>query len=214
MRDQMASTIDNTRQYHNIICRKEPVEDLNINERNDNLDHKLIFTEEQEGDIRWKIINNDGTRENLFLLTSVKDLISTALPKMPSEYIARVVYNHNHYNLVIVKEPNKVIGGICYRPFIERNFIEIVFFAVNGEYQDKGYGRRLMNRLKYFMRDVVKIKYILVYADESAIGFFRKIGFTTNITLYKDTWKGYIKDYSKAKLMQVKFFIKKLPFTK
>jgi histone acetyltransferase len=173
------------------------------------LDHQIIFTEEQEGDIRWKIINNNGTRENLFLLTGVKELISTALPKMPAEYIARVVYNHNHYSLVIVKDPNKVIGGICYRPFVERNFIEIVFFAVNGDHQDKGYGRRLMNRLKHFMRDVVKIKYMLVYADESAIGFFRKIGFTTNITLEKEIWKGYIKDYSKAKLMQVsiKFFI-------
>ncbi|CAI2165899.1 12442_t:CDS:2 [Funneliformis geosporum] len=206
MRDQMAITINQIRQYHKIICNKEPFEkDLNLNERNNNFDHRLIFTEEQEGDIRWRIINNDGSRENLFLLTSVKELISTALPKMPAEYIARVVYNHSHYNLVIVKEPNKVIGGICYRPFTERNFIEIVFFAVNGDYQDKGYGRRLMNRLKFFMRDVVKIKYILVYADESAIGFFRKIGFTTNITLDKDIWRGYIKDYSKAKLMQSTF---------
>ncbi|GBC06965.1 hypothetical protein RclHR1_07170006 [Rhizophagus clarus] len=208
MRDQMASITNVTKEYHHIICHKEPVnEHVDINEIN-NWDHTFIFKEEREDNIRWKIINNDGTRENLFLLTGVKELISTALPKMPAEYIARVVYNHNHYSLVIIKDPNKVIGGICYRPFIERNFIEIVFFAVHGDHQDNGYGRRLMNRLKHFMRDVVKIKYMLVYADESAIGFFRKIGFTTNITLEKVIWKGYIKDYSKAKLMQSTFIAK------
>ena len=34
-----------------------------------------------------------------------------------------------HYSLVLMKE-RRVIGGICFRPFIQQSFAEIVFCAV------------------------------------------------------------------------------------
>lgn len=56
---------------------------------------------------------------------------------MPKEYIARLVYDRNHRSLAIVKRGLKVVGGICYRPFENRGFAEIVFCAVASSEQVK-----------------------------------------------------------------------------
>ena len=63
------------------------------------------------------------------ILTGLKTLFQKQLPKMPREYIARLVYDGNSKCLAIIKYGYKVVGGICYRPFPQRGFAEIVFFA-------------------------------------------------------------------------------------
>lgn len=60
-----------------------------------------------------------------------------------------------------------------------------------------------MNHLK----EVVKhdnIEYFLTYADNYAIGYFKKQGFTKIITMDKNRWYGYIKDYDGGTLMECK----------
>ncbi|CAG8756423.1 32406_t:CDS:2 [Gigaspora margarita] len=121
---------------------------------------------------------------------------------MPAQYIARVVYDRYHYSLAIVRDPVKVVGGICYRPFLEKSFIEIVFFAVDSDQQVRGYGTKLMNYFKDYIKDTFNITQFLVYADDFAVGFFRKNGFTDEITLDQDIWGGHLKDYTGATLMQ------------
>lgn len=37
--------------------------------------------------------------------------------------------------------------------------------------------------------------HFLTYADNYAVGYFQKQGFTKEITLDKSLWMGYIKDY-------------------
>jgi histone acetyltransferase len=44
--------------------------------------------------------------------------------------------------------------------------------------------------------------HFLTYADNYAIGYFKKQGFTKEITLDKPIWMGYIKDYEGGTLMQ------------
>lgn len=44
--------------------------------------------------------------------------------------------------------------------------------------------------------------HFLTYADNYAIGYFKKQGFTKEITLDKSIWMGYIKDYEGGTLMQ------------
>lgn len=56
---------------------------------------------------------------------------------MPREYIARLVYDRNHYSMAIVKRGLEVVGGITYRPFESRGFAEIVFCAITGTEQVK-----------------------------------------------------------------------------
>jgi histone acetyltransferase len=44
--------------------------------------------------------------------------------------------------------------------------------------------------------------YFLTYADNYAIGYFKKQGFTKEITLDRQKWMGYIKDYEGGTIMQ------------
>jgi hypothetical protein len=74
-------------------------------------------------------VQNDRQPKSLVLLTGLKTLFQKQLPKMPREYISRLVYDSNSRSLAIVKRGFKVVGGICYRPFAHRGFAEIAFFA-------------------------------------------------------------------------------------
>ena len=47
-------------------------------------------------------------------LTTIKNIFSKQLPKMPKEYIVRLVFDRNHRSLVLLKQ-GKVCGGITFR---------------------------------------------------------------------------------------------------
>ncbi|KAJ3076707.1 histone acetyltransferase [Podochytrium sp. JEL0797] len=104
--------------------------------------------------------------------------------------------------MALVKPPLKVIGGITFRAFRAQKFAEIVFCAVDGNEQVRGYGALLMNHLKDYVIADLGVDYFLTYADNFAIGYFKKQGFTTDITMEKRLWMGYIKDYEGGTLMQ------------
>ncbi|KAI9483024.1 MAG: hypothetical protein EXX96DRAFT_477298 [Benjaminiella poitrasii] len=158
--------------------------------------------EERTGLIEVRVVENDGTRENMILLTGLKNIFQKQLPKMPKEYIARLVYDRNHKSIALIRKPMKVIGGICFRPFNPQEFAEIVFCAIASTEQVKGYGSFLMNHLKDYVSSHTNMKHYLTYADNYATGYFKKQGFTTEITLDKRKWVGYIKDYEGGTIMQ------------
>lgn len=54
---------------------------------------KPAVIEERQGLIEFRVFTNDGTRESMILLTGMKNLFQKQLPKMPREYIARLVYD-------------------------------------------------------------------------------------------------------------------------
>ncbi|KAF9969838.1 histone acetyltransferase [Actinomortierella ambigua] len=159
---------------------------------------KPAVIEERQGLIEFRVITNDGSRESMILLTGMKNIFQKQLPKMPREYIARLVYDR----MAIVKSPLVVLGGITYRPFNHRQFAEIVFCAITSTEQVKGYGSHLMNHLKDYISEHTDVKHFLTYADNYAIGYFKKQGFTKEITLDKSIWMGYIKDYEGGTIMQ------------
>lgn len=158
--------------------------------------------EEKEGKIEFRVVNNDNSKEHLMVLTGLKNIFQKQLPKMPREYISRLVYDRSHLSMAVVRKPLTVVGGITYRPFNNREFAEIVFCAISSTEQVRGYGAHLMNHLKDYVRATSPIKYFLTYADNYAIGYFKKQGFTKEITLDKSVWMGYIKDYEGGTLMQ------------
>jgi histone acetyltransferase len=49
--------------------------------------------EEAKGLIYFKVIKNEGTRDSLEALTSLKNIFQKQLPKMPKEYISRLIYD-------------------------------------------------------------------------------------------------------------------------
>jgi histone acetyltransferase len=105
-------------------------------------------------------------------LTNARNIFSKQLPKMPKEYIVRLVFDRNHKSLVLLKQ-GRVSGGITFRPFWDNGFIEIAFCAITGTEQVKGYGTHLMNHLKAYCQSV-GLYYFLTYADNYAIGYFKK----------------------------------------
>eukprot|EP00164_Ancoracysta_twista_P027417 GFYU01053902.1.p1 GENE.GFYU01053902.1~~GFYU01053902.1.p1 ORF type:complete len:312 (-),score=113.04 GFYU01053902.1:204-1085(-) len=121
---------------------------------------------------------------------------------MPKEYICRLVLDRNHRSLMVFKGDTPV-GGVCYRPELNQRFAEIAFLAITSSEQVKGYGTRLMNHLKELTkRD--KIDHFLTYADNYAIGYFKKQGFSKVVTMPEARWRGYIKDYDGGTLMECK----------
>ncbi|KAG9031779.1 histone acetyltransferase [Tulasnella sp. JGI-2019a] len=148
--------------------------------------------EERKGFIRFAVVNNDGDPEKMIILTGLKCLFQRQLPKMPREYIARLVYDRNSEGMAVVRHGLHVVCGITFRPFPHRGFVEIVFFAVASRFQTNGYGGHLMNHFKMYIRKTYPtVQYFLTYADNYAIGYFKK-----------PIWVGYIKDYEGGTLMQ------------
>lgn len=88
----------------------------------------------------------------------------------------------------------QVIGGVCFRIFAQQGFTEIVFCAVTADEQVKGYGSHLMNHLKDYHVQL-GVHYFLTYADEFAVGYFRKQGFSQVIGLPRQAFAGYVKEY-------------------
>nr|CAD2139826.1 unnamed protein product [Meloidogyne enterolobii] len=165
----------------------------------------IAETEEENGLICLHIINNDlsplQNKNKIKWLFDVQRLFSIQLPKMPREYVVRIVFDKSHKNLIIYKKDKGVIAGICYRLFQEQGFAEIVFCAVTADEQVKGYGTHMMNHLKDYMVGKLGIYHLLTYADEFAIGYFIKQDFITEFALPSSRYKGYIKDYQGATLM-------------
>lgn len=157
--------------------------------------------EEDLGILEFVTIKNDRTHENMRLLIDLKNIFSRQLPKMPKEYISKLVFDRNHESLVILKNKNKIIGGICYRKYPTQHFAEIAFLAVTATEQVKGYGTRLMNKYKDKMQ-AENIEFLLTYADNYAIGYFKKQGFSKEHKMPAERWKGFIKDYDGGTFME------------
>lgn len=173
------------------------------------LSSKPAIHEEIQGLLSYVVVTNDGTRDSLLLLTDLKSVIQHQLPKMPKEYITRLVLARNHYSMLLIrKDTNKCLGGVTFLPFAEKGFAEVVFLAIDGVKQTQGYGSRLMAYLKDYVRDKFNIDYLLTYADNLAIGYFKKQGFAADITLDKSVWAGCIKDYEEATILQCTFYPK------
>ncbi|KAM7496029.1 hypothetical protein LguiA_020443 [Lonicera macranthoides] len=167
--------------------------------------------EEEAGRLKFVCVSNDGIDEHMVWLIGLKNIFARQLPNMPKEYIVRLVMDRNHKSVMVIRR-NLVVGGITYRPYVSQKFGEIAFCAITADEQVKGYGTRLMNHLKQHARDGDGLTHFLTYADNNAVGYFNKQGFTKEIFLEKERWHGYIKDYDGGILMECRID-PKLPYT-
>ena len=107
--------------------------------------------EERKGIIEFHCVANSLTekvpKQTMLWLIALQNVFSHQLPRMPKEYITRLVFDPKHKTLALVKD-GRPIGGICFRTFPSQGFSEIVFCAVTSNEQVKGYGTHLMNHLK------------------------------------------------------------------
>ena len=194
----------------------------------------------------YAIVTNDNSTTSLIRLVGLKSLFARQLPKMPREYIARLVFDRRHSSLALLASTTTVddgdgdtknnnnsngsnndgnneeedeqrrqgattklneecdesiIGGICYRAYPEMRFAEIAFCAVSASQQVKGYGTKLMNLFKMHAISI-GIEYFITYADNYAIGYFKKQGFTKVVQMPKARYQGLIKDYDGGTIME------------
>ena len=69
---------------------------------------KNIKIQEEKGIFDFKVIRNtvENDQENLNnmkLLTDLKNIIAKQLPKMPKEYIVRLVFDKHHESMIIIR---------------------------------------------------------------------------------------------------------------
>ncbi|MCQ2819554.1 MAG: hypothetical protein MJ252_20010 [archaeon] len=64
---------------------------------------KNVRQQEEKGLLEFRNISNDGSETNLKLLTDLKNIIAKQLPKMPKEYIVRLVFDKKHQSMIIIK---------------------------------------------------------------------------------------------------------------
>ncbi|KAJ6938653.1 hypothetical protein NC651_005174 [Populus alba x Populus x berolinensis] len=171
----------------------------------------IFWNQEEAGRLKFVCYSNDGIDEHMVWLIGLKNIFARQLPNMPKEYIVRLLMDRSHKSVMVIRH-NLVVGGITYRPYTSQKFGEIAFCAITADEQVKGYGTRLMNHLKQHARDVDGLTHFLTYADNNAVGYFIKQGFTKEIYLEKDRWHGYIKDYDGGILMECRID-QKLPYT-
>ncbi|NXT28041.1 KAT2A acetyltransferase, partial [Syrrhaptes paradoxus] len=142
--------------------------------------------EERRGIIEFHVIGNSLSQKSnkkiLMWLVGLQNVFSHQLPRMPKEYITRLVFDPKHKTLALIKD-GRVIGGICFRMFPTQGFTEIVFCAVTSNEQVKvGAG-----------------------GAQPAVGVpssREEGGFSKDIKVPKSRYLGYIKDYEGATLME------------
>ena len=176
---------------------------------------------EPEDDLEFRLTRFENPESGELLLAAT-ELFKKQLPKMPAPYIMKHVLDFpNHRTLVVIDKQVQrraqhsgsaaavpgavvkpaVVGGICFRTFALRGFIEIVFCAVLTSCQGRGVGRRMMNKLK----DVMKSEHIFCFltcAANEAVPYFRNMGFSDRITTPQSRYVGYIEEYNRVTLME------------
>jgi histone acetyltransferase len=163
--------------------------------------------QERSGDVKFGVVKNDGKDESLVHTLGLKNVFIKQLPNMPRPYVARLVFDRKHESLALLKRDDKnhskyiVMGGCCYRPFPDQGFAEIAFLAISQMEQVRGYGTRLMAQTKERAKRL-GLTHLLTCADNNAVPYFKKQGFSKKITLPFERWQGYIKDYDGVTLME------------
>ncbi|CAI2371846.1 unnamed protein product [Moneuplotes crassus] len=166
---------------------------------------KGIKKEEDDGIVEFRCIKNNKNREELKHLIDLKCIIAKQLPRMPKAYIVRLIMDRIHESIIILKKvgedkEKELIGGVVYRPFYDQKFFEIAFLTIVTTEQYKGYGTRIMNVLKNYAQSK-GIDYFVTYADNHAIDYFKKQGFSTKLRIPEEQYKGYIKHYDGGTIM-------------
>ena len=183
-----------------IVATSSSSRPMNVSNTSSSNNGVLSKTDDFMRDIQFVAYSNDGKDDTLEALTTLKNIFSRQLPKMPKEYIVRLVFDRRHTSLAIEKA-GTIIGGVCYRAYPEQKFGEIAFLAISGTEQVKGFGTILMNHLKIYVQRQ-NIEYFLTYADNYAIGYFQKQGFSKSIAMPRERWFAFIKDYDGGTLME------------
>lgn len=144
------------------------------------VESELDAVESCAGKESMVVLANDGVGlQDVPLLLDVLDVIDSSLPLIGRTNAAKLVFAPDHQSVVLVSSDAKlrrVLGAIVLKLHCQRGFLEIAFCVVRKEAQRGGIGSRLISRLKDHAHSL-GILHLLTYADDSATGFFERLGF-------------------------------------
>jgi histone acetyltransferase len=124
------------------------------------------------------------------MLVDAMNIFSRQLPNMGTPYIARLVFDVGGISVILLNG-GRAAGGICSKVFQKEAFLEIVFCAVESQFQSRGFARLMMNYLKMYLQ-ALEIYDILTCADNEAVTYFRKQGFNKHeILMDLQRWEKY-----------------------
>jgi histone acetyltransferase len=170
------------------------------------LSPRALSFRQYDKELDYRVIHNDSSRQALVWLLMARNVFHQQLGNMPEYYITRLVFNEHHRTVLLLRD-GVVLGGVTFRPFTERTtdppFAEIAFCAISTQEQIRGFGSHVMAHVKTYLQ-AIGVHHILTYADNSAIGYFQRQGFTREINLNPATWRRCIKDYQGATLIHCK----------
>jgi N-acetylglutamate synthase-like GNAT family acetyltransferase len=147
-------------------------------------------------------VRNDGKSVTALRLRALAPIFAAQLPTMPREYVDALLFEPEHESLAVFDAvSDEIIGGVCSRPRLAQRFAEIALLVVTGSRQAQGVGSAIIGRLKQIGKET-GIEQLLTYADERAIVFFEKQGFSRHVTLPRERWAGLINEYNGGTLLE------------
>jgi histone acetyltransferase len=67
---------------------------------------------------------------------------------MPRAYITRLLFDGKHESLLAFSPSGDMAGGITFRCFKGKDFVEVVFLAVDGPFRSLRVGAQIVDQLK------------------------------------------------------------------
>jgi histone acetyltransferase len=165
----------------------------------ESVSQRALNFRQYDNELDYRVIHNDSSRQALVWLLMARNVFHQQLTSMPEHYITRLVFNDHHRTVLLMRD-GVVLGGITFRPFADFGFAEIAFCAISTQEQIRGFGSHVMAHVKTYLQ-AIGIHNILTYADNTAIGYFQRQGFTREINLNPSSWRRCIKDYQGATLI-------------
>lgn len=100
---------------------------------------------------------------------------------------------------------NTIIAAMTFRRHVKLGLIELGLVACSREYQGEGFGGQFLRLMmdKWRREGMTNI---IVFADFSAMGFFRSVGFSLDVPFPRDLYDCWIDKYSQSVLMCFCFF--------
>ena len=134
------------------------------------------------------VARNDGSGDqDIELMMEVVECVDSSLPLIGRANAAKLVFAPDHQSLVLLRRNElpsgavvrRVLGALVVKPHLARGFLEIAYCVVRKEEQRNGIGSRLISELKKHAVSI-GVLHLLTYADDSATGFFERLGFDAN----------------------------------
>ena len=76
--------------------------------------HEIPTSSLTPSNISFAVVTNDGKPEHSVWLMGAKNIFATQLPKMPREYIVRLVMDRKHKTIVLLKDGKKAVVSILH----------------------------------------------------------------------------------------------------